>query len=391
MKVKPHLLVLTSRFPYPIEKGDKLRLFHQLRFLVKEFRITLLSLVENPSSSDVEHIKSIGIETINIPYHPPSYLKLGVTSLIKRRPIQTLFYFDKNIHNQITAHLDDLKPDVIYCQLVRMAPYVIESKIPKVVDLMDAMSLNMEKESGIRIPPISWIYKRESLLLKDYELNCIKHFDHSILISDRDRKHISGADSNQENVHIIENGVDTDYFYYQKSKEKYDFGFIGNMGYRPNVEAAKYIVTQVWEPYFQNNSVLIAGARPDTEVLSLANDKITISGWIEDIREAYHQCKIIIAPIFTGAGQQNKILEAMACGIPCVTTPSVNKSIGAVNKEHLLVASTPEEFKNAIDLLNLDEKLYTFISSNARNFVEHNYKWDVQVSKLVRVLKSAIK
>ena len=131
----------------------------------------------------------------------------------------------------------------------------------------------------------------------------------------------------------------------------------------------------------------IAGARPDKRVKLLAGKNVTITGWIEDIREAYSSCKVFVAPLWSGTGQQNKILEAMAMGVPCVTSSAVNNAIGATHEQEIMVADTEEEFKVCIERLLNDVKFYMELKENALMFVRENYSWEQSVETLSKLFE----
>jgi glycosyltransferase involved in cell wall biosynthesis len=127
---------------------------------------------------------------------------------------------------------------------------------------------------------------------------------------------------------------------------------------------------------------MISGANPVNSVLSLANKNIHVSGWMDDIREAYWSSKIFIAPMQIGTGLQNKLLEAMAIGIPCVTTELANNALGATANEQILIGNTPEEIAHQIERLLTEPDLVIKISSNGRTFVTENYNWKTVSEKL---------
>ena len=109
--------------------------------------------------------------------------------------------------------------------------------------------------------------------------------------------------------------------------------------------------------------------------MKLSNSKYHINGWVEDIRDVYWSGKIFVAPLFTGSGQQNKILEAMACGTPVITTSLVNNAIGAEPGKEILIADDLKSFLIQIDSLRDDENLLHELSENARDFVVRKYTW----------------
>ena len=129
--------------------------------------------------------------------------------------------------------------------------------------------------------------------------------------------------------------------------------------------------------------LLIAGARPANAVKKLNQHLgVTVRGWVDDIREAYRDGCIFVAPMFSGLGLQNKILEAMASGLPCITTSMVNNALGATKGTQILVADTLEDIIFLLDNVEETNK----IASEGMKFVEENYRWEDQVGKLNKVL-----
>ncbi|MBK8620615.1 MAG: glycosyltransferase family 4 protein [Saprospiraceae bacterium] len=138
-------------------------------------------------------------------------------------------------------------------------------------------------------------------------------------------------------------------------------------------------------------NVLIAGARPHKRVTSLKSDRVHISGWHDDIREAYASARIFVAPIWSGTGQQNKILEAMALGLPCITTPPVNNAILGQDGVNILLASDVFTFVDKINFLLSDDTAIYNIGQQAKIFVKQNFSWKQNVLKLVNIILSTIK
>jgi glycosyltransferase involved in cell wall biosynthesis len=138
-----------------------------------------------------------------------------------------------------------------------------------------------------------------------------------------------------------------------------------------------------------HSKVLIAGARPGRKIRNLeAMHSVTVKGWVEDIREAYADGRIFVAPMFTGLGLQNKILEAMAMGLACVTTSMVNNAIGAVPGEQILLGDSPEQLTHHIEKLLTNEDYRLWIASAGKEFVLKHYQWEDQAARLDAVLVS---
>lgn len=388
MEQKATIIVLSPRFPYPLEKGDKLRLYHQLLVLSEKFDIHLISLSEEKiEQTDLDKLKDICVGVHIIRQKKWLNLRAAVRSFWNRVSIQESYYYSRSIQRKIDQIVEEVKPKVLFVQLIRMAKYVENWKIPKLIDYMDAMSLNMEREAEKHAFPYSFIYKRESKLLSKAERCMSSKFDAKFIISEQDKTYLNSI--GVKDLQIQSNGVNLDFFNSKNlgsSNENYDLVFVGNMGYLPNVQAVEYLVNEVLNPYFPNLRLLIAGARPHERVKNLQSKNVQVSGWIEDIREAYLNGKIVVAPIFTGAGQQNKILEAMSLGRACITTSQVNAAINANTKTEILIADSAEQFRDQIDLLLNSSEIRQKIGINARIFVEQKFEWKKQVEILENAL-----
>ncbi len=312
---KPKLMVLTTRFPYPLEKGDKLRVFYQIKVLSKKFEIILVSLTDEAiHPHDYEEVKQYCSRIY--PFHRSKLLivKNMLLAFKNGLPFQIGYFFDKGIQAEIEAIARKEKPDHIFCQLIRMAEFVRHLDIPKTIDYMDTFSIGTKRWSENANAIIRPILRREYKKLVEYENAVFNDFDFHTIISEQDRAYLQMKD--KQKVKIVPNGVDMTFFQPIPTAQKaYDIAFIGNMGYVPNVEGSRYLVQEILPKlitYFPNIKILIAGARPTALVQSFASENVTVTGWVEDIREAYASAKIFVAPLFLGSGQQNKILEAMS-------------------------------------------------------------------------------
>ncbi|MEL6593914.1 MAG: glycosyltransferase family 4 protein, partial [Bacteroidota bacterium] len=162
--------------------------------------------------------------------------------------------------------------------------------------------------------------------------------------------------------------------------------FVGNMGYFPNVRAALWLVKEIMPIVWRSQptaTLLLAGARPTREIQALAiNPRIMVSGWVADIREAYAQGKVFIAPIKTGSGQQNKILEALSMARPCVTTRLVNNAIGAKEGNEIRLADDASGLAEAILTLLGDPTAAKAMGDAGRARILANYSWARSIETL---------
>ena len=189
---------------------------------------------------------------------------------------------------------------------------------------------------------------------------------------------------------IIPNGVDHQFYKPRQEEKKYDIVFTGNMSYPPNVNAVDYLANEilplVWKQ-IPNAKMYIAGATPDPKVKKAASDRIIVSGWLDDIRDAYAQSRVFIAPMRIGTGLQNKLLEAMSMRLPAITSPLANASLGAKPDEEILIGRNAEEMAQNIITLLTDKEKASQIAQAGFDFTNRVYDW----GKATEILENAMK
>ncbi len=380
--------MLLSRFPYPLEKGDKLRAYYQLQELAKNYRITLFATSDRlVKDEDFEKVEAL-CERVEI-----QYLSKGkrffslVFALFSELPFQIHYFFSLTGRNRVRTLILENDFDHIYCQLIRSAEYVKNiHHIPKTIDYMDAFSAGIERRINKRKWNDRWLFKLESKRLRKYERKIFDFFEHHTIISEQDRNLIAHPDKNK--IVPIPNGIAPHFFEKLERPETHDFVFVGNMSYPPNIDAVHYIAEHIL-PAFPSSKLLISGATPHVSLKKLANNhpQIDMTGWVDDIRDSYLDGKIFLAPMTIGTGMQNKLLEAMALQTPCVTTDLANNAIGAKDGEHILVGNTPNELIAKIqELLDSEEKRKA-IAMAAQSFVQNQYSWETTTNELISLMR----
>ncbi len=379
-----NLLILLSRVPYPLNKGDKLRAYNHLKYLSKKNDITLIALNDDTLHPDALNIlqkycKKIYILKLNKFNIFLNLIKAFFTGI----PYSVGYFYSWRVKKKIVAIIQEQKPEYIFCQLIRMSEYVKYINIKKTLDYQDVFSKGMER----RIQSSGWYMK---LLLKEeykrllrYERSIFDYFDNKIIISNSDKQLIDHPD--KEQINVIPNGVDLDFFKKTDTPKKYDLLFTGNMNYPPNINCAEYLVKRIIPELLKikpNIKLLIAGANPNKKVLSLQSHHVTVSGWVDDIRICYSQARIFIAPMMIGTGLQNKLLEAMAMQLPCITSSLANNALQAKENRDILIGTNTQEFTDHILYLLNNPESANEIALNGFKFVQQNYNWDTLNSLL---------
>jgi len=389
------ILYLTSRLPYPPHKGDKLRAYHQIKYLSRRHSVTLCSFIE--SEEELSYIDELRkycecIETILLkPFF--SYLN-ALFYVFSHSPLQVSCYYSKKMKNKIDELLRRERFDIIHTQLVRMSPYTKDHRsTPNVLDMIDALSLNMkrrlEKEKLYIKPLLHLEYTR----LRRYEAHACRVFDKVIVSSESDKRFLRC----NGNVSVCPNGVDTDFFYFTESAERSSSNlcFLGNMGYFPNVDAVAFFVEKIFplvQKKVSNVKFYIVGTNPPGYVRNLARKykDVTVTGFVTDVRSYLKKAAVAVYPIRSGSGIQNKVLEAMASGTPVVGTAYALEGIKLNLEEHAIMADKPEEFASRVVQLLSDANLRRRLAINARRLVEDVYDWDGYGRELESIYASAI-
>jgi sugar transferase (PEP-CTERM/EpsH1 system associated) len=384
------VLVLLSRIPWPLKKGDKLRAYHHIRILAQEHKVVLVCLTDAaPHPQAVEHLSPYCEEI-----HFIKLSKLGIlwnlaTSIFNDKPFQVNYFYQKRAQRRVDKIIEKHMPRHLFVQLVRTAEYVKKYHvITSTFDYMDAFSVGAQRRVEKAFPGIRTLLSMEAKRLKKYENFVFNRFTHKTIISKTDRDLIEHPEKNQ--IVILPNGVDFETFQPQpKTPKKFDLVFTGNMSYPPNIKAAQYLVEDILPlvkvPYPQI-SMAIAGAEPHSSVKKLASKNVVITGWVENITHIYSQSRIFIAPMHIGTGMQNKLLEAMAMNIPCITSSLAANAIGGTHLENMLIANSPQEYVEGIQLLMENPEIYTRIVTNAHQFVDNRYNWSKNGEILLKLI-----
>jgi sugar transferase (PEP-CTERM/EpsH1 system associated) len=388
------IFVLLPRIPYPLEKGDKLRAFNQIKQLAKHNEIVLCALNDNPKVNEQDAFRALQpyCQSINFIKISKLQILLGlVRAFFKGLPLQSGYFYNRKAAKKINALIAKHKPDLLYGQLLRVAEYIRHKEIPKALDYQDIFSYGMKRRADIASPITRPIYNMEYRRLARYEAAIFNDFDIRTIISEPDRKLF--PHEKRDEILIIPNGVDHDFFKPQEREKKYDLVFTGNMSYPPNVNAVEYLANDILPIVWKSRpktTLYIAGATPDPKVKKAASDRIIVSGWLDDIRDAYAQSRVFIAPMRIGTGLQNKLLEAMSMRLPAITSPLANASLGAKPNEEILIGSNAEEMAKNIIILLTDTQKAEQIAQVGFDFTNRVYDWGRATERLEEAMVAVV-
>ncbi|MBU3005742.1 TIGR03087 family PEP-CTERM/XrtA system glycosyltransferase [Paraglaciecola arctica] len=396
------ILILSHRVPFPPNKGEKIRTFHQIQHLSElGHQIHLFSPFEDPA--ELAYFAALGeylCQSVTATPLKNKAIRL-LTGLIKGQSMSVANFYDKSLQQKFDQFLSDKSVDAIICSASSMAEYVFKSAVLNTLDakpllIMDFMDVDSDKwgqyQQSSRFP-MSWVYAREQKLLAHYERQIVKEFDACYLIAQAEVTLFNQKVIKSDKIHVMGNGLDTSTFYPPKVKQPNPdpvFLFTGVMDYKPNEDAVIWFVNSCWPSIIgehPNARFIIAGMNPSADIKQLAQDKgIEVTGFVEDILPYYHQADIFVAPFRLARGVQNKVLQAFACALPVISTPMGAEGILCQTGKDILIATTPEEFVTQANQLVAQPELAQSIGQSALQLIQSHYSWQGQLQPLVNLL-----
>lgn len=383
------ILFLLSRFPFPLEKGDKLRAYHQIRSLSQHHEILLFAINDQPvTESQLAELRPFCKEIFVHHLKKPRIALNLARTFFGKKPFQVGYFYTRKIQQALDQVIATHQPEAAFCQLIRTAEYVKgHPELRLTLDYMDVFSKAMERRAKVSSLFMKIPVNMEHRRLLRYENEVFTHFDQHTIITEQDRDLIPHPERGL--IHVVPNGVDHAFFHPMDKPKQHDLLFMGNMAYPPNVESSAFLVNQILplvRKQRPETTVLLAGATPAPEVKALAGNGVTVTGWLDDVRDAFAESRLMIAPMLISVGLQNKILQAMAMKIPVVSSKLANNAIRAEENTAVRVAVNPQEYADHIlDLLNHPEKAAR-MAENAYQFVNEKYDWEKVNAKLAGII-----
>lgn len=404
---KKKILYLAHRIPYPPNKGDKIRAFHELKYLCQSHTVDLICLADNPDDLIYKSKLQQLCRHVAVFFLNTTGAKIrGLLGLAKGKSISEVYFYKRGFQALFDQWVSQNRYDAIICFSSPMAEYLFKSTRLNRLDhrpevIMDFCDLDSDKwvqYSRSAAFPMNRVYQMEGKRLLEYEKRINRFFDRSIFVSDGESELFLSCFPEAQSLQVISNGVDYDYFSTEdtvlserqnppRNFHKPMLMFSGAMDYHANGDGVKWFCKEIFpmiRDIFPDIVFYIVGSNPTEDVRKLAQEKgVVVTGFVEDIRSYYQAADICVVPLRMARGVQNKVLEAMATGKPVVTTGIAIQGIRPVPGRDLIPADDPQSFAHAvINLLNTRQKLKR-IGKNAREYVMAHHDWGKNLADLL--------
>lgn len=381
--------------PY-VPSRIRVRPFQFILELAKRHQVHVIALAEGGGASlaGVDELKE-AVESFEIITHGrlrgPAQALL---SLPTRTPMCAAYCWSPTMSRAVSEAVASNCFDVVHIEHLRAAHFADScSKIPVVFDAVDCLAgLFRQMSSSSRSPLSRLVMREEASKLRRYEPRTLRGFDRVIITSESERDELLSLDPSLE-IDVVPNGVDANYFAPQEiEKRPRRIVFSGKMSYEPNAQAAVWFARNVLPALresFPDTEFLIVGSKPPKEVMALSSEPgIYITGYVEDIRPHVASACVAVVPMQVAVGMQNKLLEAMAMGLPVVATPIAARPLGLACAG-VRVAAGPQEMIDEVTALLRDPVLAQRVGLEAREEVLRNYSWRSSVERLEAIYGEA--
>jgi glycosyltransferase involved in cell wall biosynthesis len=409
------ILVITEKFPYPLDTGGNVRTYHLIKGLAASNQVTLLAAAEEPVHPDgIAHMRQFCAEVRIVPVRRPTVLgEVGflIESLVTGKPFVVIRRYRRELEQAVTHAFqgdipgqantefstDRSQVDAVYFNHLDAALYL--PKVPSGVALFldehnvvtnQVRTTAASERNVVRRMILKW----DAAKLPAYETDIANRMDRCLACSQVDADALVSMGALRRVVSVVPNGVDTAYFTPPKVRPsgEVELAFVGTLDYDPCDKALWYFVREILpliRQQFPRAKFVAVGRNPSARLRSLAADdpNFVLTGRVDDIRPHLRRAHVFIVPLLSGSGTRLKILEAMAAGVPVVSTTIGAEGIAVNSGRHLWLSDEPEEFAGYVARVLLHPDEADAMRRCARELVMREYSWETAQKQLARALQ----
>lgn len=378
-----NILFISALMPYPLYSGGQVRIYNLLSRLSRTHDITLVTFLRDNQEKLYE--KNLRFCKKIITWYrghawQPGYVARSVVGFT---PLLLTSYDHAGLREEVAAELSRGQYD-----LVHIEPWYVWPSVPVTAIPVIAATHNIEYgvyaqyARTLRFMPIRPFYYWDVVKLRLWEERIWKRASRVVAVSPQDARVIQETIGSPTSVSIVPNGVDISSFRFavKKNIDAPVFLFVGSFTWVQNQDAVRWLVTSIWpklKDTHQGSQLRIVGRGMPAAIRKLVtNHRVTIHEHVEDIEKELHEADLLLAPIRIGGGTSFKILEAMASGLPVVTTTLGATGLKVADGKELMIGDTQDQFVRVVESLLASPKKRQEIARSARRIIEREYTWD---------------
>jgi sugar transferase (PEP-CTERM/EpsH1 system associated) len=351
------ILFLTHRLPFAPNRGDRIRAYHTLQTLQRHAHVDLVSLVHDADEAAQAASLAPYAASVHVaPVEPIRNWMAGLAGLPGQRPLTHALLDSRRLTPILTRLVGQQRPDVVLALCSGMARFALEpplAGLPLVTDLIDVDSLKWQALAERASQPKRWIYRREARCLARFEAAAAQASHATVIVNEREET-VLRAIAPAARIAVVPNGVDWEHWRPERDPApSQDVVFCGVMNYEPNEQGAVWLARAVW-PLVRDRRpdarLRLVGSNPTPLVRGLAarDASIEVTGAVPDVRPYLWSSAVAAAPLHTARGVQNKVLEAVAGGLPVIVTPQVAEGLPSEVAPACRVAVDAQGFADAL-------------------------------------------
>ncbi len=376
------ILMLTPYLPYPLLSGGQIRSYNLLKKLAEKHKITLVALIKH--DSEKQYIKNIAnfCHKVIVAKRPEKPWTIG--NIIKTGfglyPFLVVRNYSEEARTAVIEELAKEQFDLIHAETFYVMPHIPATRVPILLVEQTIEYLVYQHF----VDTLGWKMIRPLFLIDVFKIRYWEEFywrraTRVVAMSEADRD-VMRSRTPELHVSIVPNGVDVNIFTFKKKTVQFEpkILFVGNFKWLQNREAVSELVHKIWPLISQELSsarLQIVGKFPTSDILALKGKQVEVSDNIDDIRQAYKDADILLAPIYGPGGTRYKILEAMATGIPVITTPQGIEGLAISDGVEALVRKEARSLAKATIEVLTSKNLYEKLAKNANSLVRQTYNW----------------
>jgi polysaccharide biosynthesis protein PslH len=388
------IFFISQRVPFPPDRGDKITTFNEIRHLSTKHEVHVFCLADGRRDLDnIPGLRRYAQSVTAVPVIGWTSKLRALKAMFAGGPLSVAAFNEAKLQNAIRRKFAELRPELIMIYSCNVAQYAEHfPQVPRIMQFAELDSSRWGQFARRSRPPLRWVYAIEQRRFFAYERHIARTFSYALVCTAAEQRDFERLIPGVP-VSLVGNGVDLDYFRSRGvPKRPGSIVFTGVMDYFPNIDAVVWFCDKVL-PIVQRQipaaGLTICGSRPAAAVRHLAKRRgVTVTGRVPDTRPYLDGAEVFVAPLRMARGIQNKLLEALAMGLPCVASKAAATGTVVANGEGILAADNPEEFAEHVMRLLRDSAFRAAMAGKARATAEANYRWDGQMARLDRVIET---